>query len=83
MVLGHIIRTAWGTKLLLTAVWASLVDCISLCQLLKLQHHSLSLNGYFDPLPIHPTIFPSAPPPIDSMSDSTGTEKTISKSSSI
>ena len=28
-------RTAWGTKLLLMAVWASLVDCISSCHLLK------------------------------------------------
>ena len=27
MVLGRVNRTAWGTKLLLTAVWASLVDC--------------------------------------------------------
>ena len=29
MVLGRVNRTAWGTKLLLTAVLASLVDCIS------------------------------------------------------
>ena len=29
MVLGRVNRTAWGTKLLLTAVWASLVDCTS------------------------------------------------------
>ena len=44
MVLG-LNRTAWGTKLLLKAVWASLVDCISSCHLLKAQHYSLSPNG--------------------------------------
>ena len=42
MVLGRVNRTAWGTKLLLTAVWASLVDFISSCHLLKAQHCSLS-----------------------------------------
>ena len=36
MVLRHVNKKiAWGTKLLLTAVWASLVDCISSCHLLK------------------------------------------------
>ena len=35
MVLGRVNRTAWGTKLLLTAVVASLVDCISSCHLLN------------------------------------------------
>ena len=44
MVLGRTNRTTWGTRLLLTAVLASLVDCISLCHLLKAQHCSLSLN---------------------------------------
>ena len=48
MVLGCINRTAWGTKLLLTAVWASLVDCISLCYLMKAQNCSLSPKGYFN-----------------------------------
>ena len=77
MVLGHVNRTAWGTKLLLTAVWASLVDCISSCHLLKTQHCSLSPNGCFTP--------PSAPhpPPIDSMRAIKGAEKTASKTSSI
>ena len=49
MVLGCINRTAWGTKLLLTAVWASLVDYTSSCHLLKAQHCSLSPNGCFTP----------------------------------
>ena len=35
MILGGINRIAWGTKLLLTAVWAPLIDCISLCHILK------------------------------------------------
>ena len=34
MVLGCIDKTAWGTKLLLTAVLASFVDGISLCHIL-------------------------------------------------
>ena len=55
MVLGRINRTAWGTKLLLTTVWASLVDCTSSCHLLKAHHCSLSPNGCFTP--------PSAPYP--------------------
>ena len=54
MVLGHVNRTAWGTKLLLTAVLASLVDCISSCHLLKAQHRSLSPNWCFTP-PLVPT----------------------------
>ena len=57
---GGINRTTWGTKLLLTAVWASLVDCISLCHLLKVQHCCLSPNGCFNP-PLAP--HPSHPPP--------------------
>ena len=32
---GGINRTAWGTKLLLTALLASLVDSTSLCHILK------------------------------------------------
>ena len=73
MVLGHVNRTAWGTKLLLTAVWASLVDCISSCHLLKAQHCSLSPNGCFTlPLTPHPP-----PPPIHSIRDITETEKTL------
>ena len=41
MVLGRINRTAWGTNLLLTAVWASLVDCISSCHLLPCELYQL------------------------------------------
>ena len=83
MVLGHVNRTAWDTKLLLMAVWASLVDCISSCHLLKAQHCSLSPNGCFTPpsaphLPPLPTPpLPTHPPPIDSIRDITGTEKTL------
>ena len=49
MVLGRVNRTAWGTKLLLTAVLASLVYCISSCHLLKAQHCSVSPNWCFTP----------------------------------
>ena len=59
MVIGGINRTAWGTKLLLTAVRASLVDFISLCHILKAQHYSLSPSGCFN-LPLAPQ--PSPPP---------------------
>ena len=58
MVLGRINRTAWGTKLLLTAVLASLLDCISSCHLLKAQHCSLSPNWCFTP-----PLAPHPPPP--------------------
>ena len=89
MVLRGINGTAWGTRLLLTPVSASLVDCISLCHTLKAQYCSLSLNGCFNlplashppPPPPHPP--PVRPPPIDSIRDITGTEKTVSKTSSI
>ena len=75
MVLGCVNRTAYGTKLLLTAVWASLVDCISSCHFLKAQHCSLSPNGCFTP-PLAPHLPPPPiPPPIDSIHDITGTEK--------
>ena len=47
MVLRGINRTVWGTRLLLTPVLASFVDCISLCHKLKAQHCSLSLSGCF------------------------------------
>ena len=46
MVLGCINRTVWGTKLLLTAILASLVDCISLFHMLKAQHCSLSSTQF-------------------------------------
>ena len=63
MVLGCVNRTAWGTKLLLTAVWASLVDCIRSCHLLKAQHCPLSPNGRFTPPSApHPPPPPTPPP---------------------
>ena len=76
---GALNKTAWGTKLLLTAVQASLVDCISLCHLLKAQHCSLSANGCFNP----PFGFPLTPPPIDSICDITRAGKNYLKTSSI
>ena len=77
MALGRINRTAWGTKLLHTAVWASLVDCNSLCHLKKAQHCSLSLNVCFNLL-LAPHLCPTpTPPPIDSIRDITGTKKSI------
>ena len=81
MVLGRVNRTALGTKLLLTAVWASLVDCISSRNFLKAQHCSLSPNVCFiPPSAPHPPPPPAPPPPIrpspiDSIRDITGTEK--------
>ena len=82
-------RIALGTKLLLTAVLSSPVDCISSCQILKAQHCSLSPNGCFTlpsaphspPQPISPP--PTRPSPIDSICDITGAEKTIRKTCSI
>ena len=71
------------------AVLASLVDCISLCPMLKLQHYPLSLNGCFNPptAPTYPHLPPHPPPactsPIDSICDITGAEQTIQKTSSI
>ena len=81
MALEGINRTAWGTRLLLTAVLASLVDSTSLCPILRAQHCCLSPNGCFSPPsashpplpPPHPP--PARPPPIDSIRDITGTEK--------
>ena len=49
-------------KLLLTAVWASLVDCTSSRHLLKAQHCSLSANGCFTP-PSAPHLPPPPTPP--------------------
>ena len=59
MALEGINRTAWGTRLLLTAVLASLLDSTSLCPILRAQHCCFSPNGCFSP--------PSAshpPPPL-------------------
>ena len=69
MVLGRVNRTTLGSKLLLTAVWASLVDFISSCHLLKPRHYSLSPNWCFTPPsaphpPPPPTPPPSHPPTI-------------------
>ena len=84
MALEGINRTAWGTRLLLTAVLASLVDSTSLCPILRAQHCCLSPNGCFNPPSAsHPPPPPPRPPPIDSIRDITGTEKTIQKTSSI
>ena len=86
MALEGINRTAWGTRLLLTAVLASLVDSTSLCPILRAQHCCLSPNGCFNPPsashpPPHPP--PAHPPPIDSIRDITSTEKNHPKTSSI
>ena len=81
MVLGRVNRTAWDTKLLLTAVWASLVDCIKFISLTEGTALLLSLNGYFNPpsAPHPPPPLTPPPPtralPIDSIRDITGTEK--------
>ena len=83
MALEGINRTAWGTRLLLTAVLASLVDSTSLCPILRAQHCCLSPNGCFNPPSAsHPPptpLPPARPPPINSIRDITGTEKTIQK----
>ena len=61
MALEGINRTAWGTRLLLTVVLASLVDSTSLCPILRAQHCCLSPNGCFNsPTASHP---PPPPPP--------------------
>ena len=81
MVLECVNRTAWGTKLLLTAVLASLVDCISSCHLLEAQHCYLSPNWCFTPPSApHPPTRPhrppqpplTRPPPINSIRDIAG-----------
>ena len=82
MALKGINRIAWGTKLLLTTVLASLVDCISLCHILKAYHCSLSPNGCFNlpRAPHPPTPLPShLPTPVDSICDITRAQKAIQK----
>ena len=74
MVLECINRTAWGTKLFLMVVWASLVDCVSLCHLLQAQHQISVLTRL--QLSTH---LSHSPTPIDSIHDIAGTEKTVSK----
>ena len=86
MVLGCVNRTVLGTKLLLMAVLASLVDWIyqfkSLTEGTALPFESeWVLYPAFGSLPA-PTTQP-LPPPIDSIRDITVTEKTVSKTSSI
>ena len=74
MALDGINRTARVTKLLSTSVLASLVDCISLCHLLKEYHCSLSPNGCLNlPKALHPHPPPSHLP--ISIRDITGAEK--------
>ena len=76
MALSGINRTAWGTKLLLTPVLASFVDCIDLYHTLKEQHRSLILNGCFNPPSTsHLSPSPAQPPPIDSIREITGAGK--------
>ena len=80
-VLSGINRTQWGTRLLLTAAMAHLVDCTSAGPILRAQHCCLSPNGCFSPPsashppppPPHPP--PARPPPIDSIRDITGAVK--------
>ena len=67
-------QAAMGTKLFLTAVWASLVDCTSSRHLLKAQHCSLSPNGCSTP----PSV-PHRPPTHPPIHDITGAEKTHQK----
>ena len=83
MVLGCVNRTAWGTKLFLTAVWASLVDCISSWPLtegtaLPFESERVLYPTYGSPPA--PTTHPTPlPPPIESIRDITGTEKNCLK----
>ena len=85
MVLGRINRTAWGTKLLLTAVLAPHVDCTGSRHLLKAQHCSLSPKGCLPHLwlPTRPHNPPTRPPPIESIRDITGAEKNQQHPSSL
>ena len=65
----------WGTRLLLSAVLAPPVDCTSSGPMLRAQHCCSSPNGCFSPASaFHPP--PACPPPIDSIHDITGSEKT-------
>ena len=76
MVLGHVNRTTWGTKLLLMAVWASLVD-LSLTEGTALL---FGPNGCFTPPSApHMPPPPTPPTPIESIRDITGAEKKLSK----
>ena len=70
-------RTAWGTRLLLTAVLAHPVYCTSSGPILKTQHCCLSPNGCFSPPSVShppPPPPPTRLPPIDSIHDITGSE---------
>ena len=82
MVLGCVNRTAWGTKLLLTAVWASLVDCISSWHLTEGTALPFESKWVLYPAfgsPPAPTTHPTRPPPIESIRQITGTEKNCLK----
>ena len=92
LALRGINRTAWGTKLLLTAVLAHPMDCSSSGPILKAEHCCLSPNSCFSPpsashppLPPPPPsrpptpLPPARPPPIDSICDITGSEKNYPK----
>ena len=88
MVLGCVNRTAWDTKLLLTAVWASLhggfYPFMALTEGTALPFESeWVLYPAFGSRPAptaHPTTLPPThPPPIESIRDITGTEKNCLK----
>ena len=86
MALEGINRTAWGTRLLLTAVLASLVDSTSLCHILRAQHCCLSPNGCFSPpLASHPppTPLPPTHPLLTQSVILQALKKSIQKTSSI
>ena len=55
LALRGIDRIAWATKLLLMAVLAHPVDCITSCHILKAQNCCLSRNGCFSP-PLAPRL---------------------------
>ena len=81
MALEGINRTVWGTKLLLTAVLASIVDSTSLCHtegigllLGALTHLGLPTRPHLSPNPLS-----AHPPPIVSIRDIIGTEENYLK----
>ena len=75
MALGGINKTPWGTKLLLTAVLACHVYCVSLCLILKTQHFFLDPNGCFN----QPSAPYSPPPSTPSLIDSIQELKKLSQ----
>ena len=78
MVLGCVNRTAWGTKLLLTAVWAS-YPFMALTEDTALPFESEWVLCPAFSSPPAPTAPLPAAPPIESIRDITGTEKNCLK----